>query len=172
MRVLVKISSWSLSLALMIAAGIFLILRMFGYVPYAIASDSMKNVYPLGSLVFVKNIPYRSISPGDTISFTTDKNSAVDTQRVVEVSDNGEYFYTRGDGSDSDGLTKINRKNVLGKVVFYVPFFGYVSVLGASSIGKAFLLILLVALLTLSAANKLLSAEESINADSKTAVGT
>ena len=172
MRLLVKIASWSLSGALIVSAAVFLILRMFGYVPYSVASDSMKNIYPVGSLVFVKNVPRRTVSPGDTISFTIDKGSGVDTQRVVRISDNGEYFYTRGDTDNSAVLTAVNAKNVLGKVAFNVPFFGYISLLGASSIGKAFLLILMVGLLVLSAANRLLSQQESVSTDGGTVVGT
>lgn len=166
----VKISARLMSGIFLVIAAAFMLMRMFGVIPYSVSSDSMEPAYRKGSLVFVRKTPCKSIKEGDIISYLSDINLNVSTQRVVSVSDDGKYFYTKGDAEIAERSTPVYYKNILGKTVFAVPWLGYISMWISSSIGKACTVILLVGLLALSAAGRLLSVQ-NLSGEKGKAVG-
>ncbi len=172
MKMFIRIISWSLSGVFIAAAAAFLLMRMFGYVPYTVVSGSMEPVYPVGSLVFVKNIPHESVKVGDSISFVLDKNLNVATHRVVKISDNKQYFYTKGDANDTVDAAPVYYKNILGRTEFSIPYLGYASIWLSSSVGKACAIILLVVLLALSVAERVFFGKEKFFLENEAVQGT
>lgn len=75
-----------------------------------------------GDLAIVKNVDPREIVVGEVITFYTDGKFV--THRVVDVLPNG--FVTKGDANNAPDIDPVYSNNVIGKVVFVVPYFGYV----------------------------------------------
>ena len=111
-------------------AIILVLLRMRGFGAYTVLSGSMEPEYRVGSLVYIKPVDIADLAEGDVISFSVN-NSTIVTHRIVEVvekvdSDGEEstYFRTKGDANtDVDG-SLVHENNVLGQLVFSIPFVG------------------------------------------------
>ena len=104
--------------------------RLVGLQPYTVLSGSMEPTYKTGSIIYVKKTDYHSLRVGDPISFMVNERT-VATHRIVEIvpdADDPETirFRTKGDNNDTaDGL--VHYKNVIGKVLFSIPYLGYVA---------------------------------------------
>lgn len=100
--------------------------RLIGFTPYTVLSGSMEPTYPVGSVVYVKKVDPSTLKVGDAITFRLTGN-VVATHRIIEVHSEGELgFRTQGDANETaDGITPATA--VIGKVVFGVPYLGYLS---------------------------------------------
>lgn len=108
--------------------------RLFGFRTYQVLSPSMKPDYPTGSLVYVKAVPAQDIKAGDVISFYI-SGSTVATHRVVEIREEENKFITKGDANAiNDAPTSMDK--LIGKVVFCIPFLGFVAAFMATTTGK------------------------------------
>lgn len=89
---------------------------------FVVQSGSMEPKIHTGSVVVsVKQNDYKQ---GDVISFYTDNSKkTVVTHRIVAELDNN--ILTSGDANNTVDSTKITKKDILGKVVFSVPYLGY-----------------------------------------------
>lgn len=66
-----------------------------------------------------------SYGVGDVITFgPRSKTKPPTTHRIVEVKDDGNYV-TRGDANTDDDMRTVSRYEVIGRVLFSVPFAGY-----------------------------------------------
>ena len=99
-----------------------------GFRPYAVDSDSMAPAFRAGDLLI--DAPVTSsdlLVTGDVITFhPTPAYTA--THRIVEIAPDG--IGTKGDANTTSDEGRIGRANVVGRVVFVVPFGGMV--LGAA----------------------------------------
>lgn len=123
---------WNLITTAVVAAAVLLAVllagvRVIGLQPFTVLSGSMRPAYEVGSLIYVKKIEASKIKPGDPITFVIDDNLKVATHRVVSVSEDGEYFTTKGDANEAEDGTPVYYKNIIGKPVFTIPYLGYVS---------------------------------------------
>ncbi|MCH7604785.1 signal peptidase I [Patescibacteria group bacterium] len=112
-------------IAFAIAASVFPITGNFQLL--VVQSGSMEPSIKTGGLVVIK--PAAEYNVGDVITFGTGtrKETAI-THRIYEKEvDNGRISYvTKGDANDSSDSNKVLKEDVIGKVLFSVPFFGYV----------------------------------------------
>jgi signal peptidase len=103
---------------------IFIIMiTVFNHV-FIIMSGSMTPSIKIDSVILVRNIEFKSIKKGDIITFKTDN---VITHRVVDKSQDNEgqyYLQTKGDANNINDEFKIYENNVIGKVVFTIPYIG------------------------------------------------
>lgn len=94
---------------------------------FTVQSGSMEPVVKTGSVVIVK--PQNEYYQGDIITFKdVEKPKVTITHRINSVveGDSGErLFETKGDANEGADLDKTSKENVLGKVVFNVPYLGY-----------------------------------------------
>lgn len=129
---------------------------IFGYSYYQVLTTSMQSEIPQGSLVLVHQ-GTDDIQVGDDITFMVSETD-VATHRCIEIVDdyNGtgmKAFNTQGvDNPHPDGHTMEN--NVIGKVVFHVPYLGKILALIADNlvwfvIGMVSVMVLISALRTL-----------------------
>lgn len=123
--------SWVLVALVVLLAIALAGVRIIGLRPFAVLSGSMEPEYPVGSLVYVKKTDPASLRVGDVITFMQSEDTVV-THRVVEILPDEEdetvlRFRTKGDGNDAEDGALVHHKNVLGRVVFTVPWLGYVS---------------------------------------------
>ena len=117
---------------LIVALAIALVgVRLFGIKAYCVTSGSMVPTYQVGSLVYVKSVDPEDLEVGDVISFMLDEDT-VATHRIVEIVPDDEdesviRFRTKGDANDSPDGSLVHCNNVIGKVVFSIPFVGYIA---------------------------------------------
>ena len=118
---------------------------------FLIASGSMEPNIPVGSLIFVLEVPVERIRENDVITFFSINELDIVTHRVRSVIDTGSgyVFITRGDANNTDD-TPLFYERVIGRVAFSVPgmnalvdTFKNIRYLGIAIIGIGFVLFIL-----------------------------
>jgi len=120
---------------LVIVVTLFLLPRFGGWRFDAILSGSMEPALPLGGVVFVQPVETGEISVGDIIAYRSGK--VLVTHRVVDViSEPGEpSFVTKGDANQAPDLSPVLASSVAGKVVFDIPYLGYLAAFVKTRLG-------------------------------------
>ncbi len=116
---------------LVVLCAVFLMgTRLLGYRVFTVVSGSMERTYPVGSLIYVKEVKgaeVRSIQVGDPITFVLNEDLVVATHRVIAIDAETEHFYTKGDENEIPDAAPVSFKNVVGVPKFCIPLLGYVS---------------------------------------------
>lgn len=113
--------------------GLFLILfapRWWGIDLRSVASGSMGPTIPVGSMVVIEPVEIEKILPGDIITFQSSEiMNRVVTHRVVEVTvmEGERAFRTKGDANDDPDLNLLPASKMLGRVLFDLPYLGFLS---------------------------------------------
>lgn len=120
------------------------ILPITGNVKFMIVqSGSMEPMIKKGSIVMVK--PATDYNIGDVITFNqyNPKNPPI-THRIVEIKqvDNQISYITKGDANKGEDGEGVSKKDIVGKVLFNVPYIGYV--VGALKKPQVFLLAIII----------------------------
>jgi signal peptidase I len=92
----------------------------------AVLSGSMEPSIKTGGVVFVK--PEPDYHAGDVISFSVAAGNKVSTtHRIVEVKTEGgkTTYITKGDANSEADNGEVDKRNVVGKVIFALPYAGY-----------------------------------------------
>lgn len=128
LKVISKTLSTVLISVVVLLAVLLAGVRLIGLTPYTVLSGSMEPKYHVGSIVYVKNVDVTTLKVGDSITFYLTGN-VIATHRIIEVHGAGTPdlgFRTKGDANETDdGI--IPATEVVGKVVFSIPYLGYVS---------------------------------------------
>lgn len=93
---------------------------------FTVQSGSMEPEIRTGSVIFVKNA--NSYEKGDVITRKNIGNSKITvTHRIVEkeTSENGTLFRTKGDANEDADSETFAKEEIIGKVLFNIPFLGY-----------------------------------------------
>lgn len=100
-------------------------IRIFGLQVFGVLTGSMEPAYPTGSLVYVKQVEPSTLRVNDVITFSLSPN-VIATHRIVEVvEENGATKYrTKGDANNAVDVSLVGAGNIIGKVVFSVPYLG------------------------------------------------
>lgn len=96
------------------------------YKGFVILTGSMTPNIKEDSVIIVKDIEFDSIKKGDIITFRT---SEIITHRVVDIlqdNDGKVYLQTKGDANNRNDDFKIYENDMIGKVVFVIPYIGKV----------------------------------------------
>lgn len=107
-----------------------------------VKSGSMEPAIHTGSVVVTRpEIEYRA---GEVITFKNKgdaKNSI--THRIVKAEGQGTsaVYTTKGDANNADDIGKVPKSDVIGKVMFSVPYFGYAVDFAKKPLGFALLII-------------------------------
>lgn len=118
--------------ALVVILAVLLVgVRLFGLQVFTVLSGSMEPTYHTGALIYVKEVDYKEIEPGQVITFMLDEDT-IATHRVVEVVPDNEdptvlRYRTKGDANDAEDGSLVHYKNVLGSPVFTIPYLGYLA---------------------------------------------
>lgn len=97
-----------------------------------VMSGSMEPTLPVGSVALIKKQAPSAFVEGDIMTFMSNDpalSGKVVSHRVIEVIDsenNGLMFLTKGDANEDPDLAAAIAPNVIGRVVFDVPYLGYV----------------------------------------------
>lgn len=104
-----------------VTAMVLLLPGIFGIRPYVVYSGSMEPGIPTGAVVFSREEDF-SPKEGDIITFRV--NDTVVTHRVIE-NRNG-ICTTKGDDNKTADPVSVEQSQIIGRVVFCLPYLGYV----------------------------------------------
>ncbi len=124
---------WNVALTCLLIAALgltaaFTGCRLVGLTPYTVTSGSMEPVYPVGSIIYVKQAAPQDIQVGEAITFYLDR-STVATHQVWAIE--GESFRTQGIANrDSEGnilhdAVPVPFEDLIGKPVACLPYLGF-----------------------------------------------
>lgn len=125
-------------LCVFLISAVFLVLTskrpVFGFQSMVVLTGSMEPTISVGSIVFVKGAS--QYQKGDIITFKNTNGNHV-THRLVEmVSDNGtEKYRLKGDANQDADTGLVDKKDIVGKTLFYVPYIGKLSQLLKTPVG-------------------------------------
>jgi len=126
---------------LVIVIALFLLPRFGGWRFDAVLSGSMEPALPLGGVVFIKPVEPADIGPGSIIAYRS--GEPLITHRVVDVIAESELsFITKGDANESPDLSPVPAASVVGRVVFDVPYLGYLAAFVKTPLGFLLAIIL------------------------------
>jgi signal peptidase len=101
-----------------------------------VKSGSMEPTLPVGSIVVIR--PAASYSVGDVITFGADTKTQIPTtHRIVGAQGEGanRTFTTRGDANDAPDQTTVRASDIHGKLVFDLPYVGFVLAFARTKLG-------------------------------------
>ena len=105
-------------------------LRLAGFRTLTVMSGSMEPNYPVGSMIYVKPVDYKTLKVGDVISYVAGDDKTIVTHRIDEIEVDGAdanvlRFRTKGDANATADSKLVHYKNVLGTPIITIPFIGY-----------------------------------------------
>ena len=111
--------------ALVIIAAVLLVLmKLCGWNMFSIDSSSMTPEYPVNTLVIVRDVEPEKIRTGDVITYVLNEDGVLVTHRVVDIDSQNRTFTTKGDANNTEDPAPVFWGNLVGKVVFGVPWIG------------------------------------------------
>ena len=119
-----NIISTALVVLVVLFAIVLLGVRLFGIRVYSILSGSMEPEYPVGALIYVKEIDPSEVEVGDVITYVL-PNETPATHRVVRIDAENRHFYTKGDANEAEDGAPVYFENLIGTPVFKLPYLGY-----------------------------------------------
>ncbi|MBE5868580.1 MAG: signal peptidase I [Lachnospiraceae bacterium] len=133
-RKMKKIWNWFTTVLVVLVVLLAVLLvgaRIVGFKVFTVLSGSMEPDYPVGSLIYVREVDPDDLESKDVITFMLDEN-IVATHRIIEViPDEADstvvYFRTKGDANNAADGKLVHSKNVIGTPVFTIPWLGYVA---------------------------------------------
>lgn len=100
--------------------------RLFGIQVFSVISGSMEPEYPVGSLIYVKEVDASEVEVNDVITYVL-PNDMPSTHRVISIDRQNQHFQTKGDANETPDGAPVHFKNLIGKPVFTIPLLGYVA---------------------------------------------
>lgn len=129
---------WSIVTTVILIVAVILCIafagvRVAGLTPYVVSSGSMEPMYPVGSLIYVKETDPADVQEGDSITFYMDNGTTVATHQVYKIDREEELFYTQGiNNRDSEGnilhdASPVAYQSLIGSPRFVIPYLGYIN---------------------------------------------
>lgn len=110
------------------------------YQMYIVQGGSMSPTFEMGSLAFVRAVEPQELSEGAIITYHSGgRGKTLTTHRIMKVHNEGSqlYFTTRGDANLVDDWLPVYPENIVGQVVFTVPYIGYLMYFSQTKAGIA-----------------------------------
>lgn len=121
-----------------------------------VQSGSMEPVIKMGSMVVVK--PSEDYKIGDMISFMNrvEREESI-THRIIdlEVIEGESFYITKGDANEDPDPRRVAKTEIIGKVLFSIPYFGYAVDFAKKPLGFALIIILPAAIIIFDEARKI-----------------
>ena len=152
---------------LLLLAAVLVPKLCFGMEMKAVMTSSMEPELPVGSLLVISPTDYDDIQIGDDITFVRDANLTLVTHRVISKDDETQKITTQGIANNvSDAPTSY--ENVVGKVVWSIPYVGYLVIYLGKPQGKIIAVTVIISLLAISfLIDKYSSDKEKTNKNNK-----
>lgn len=120
--------AFSIVLLLLLVSNLYLIIMqylindkeptIFGYSTAVVISGSMEPALAVNDMIL--NHAQDSYAVGDIITFQS--NGSLVTHRIVASAENG--FVTKGDANNASDIEPVLSENIVGKVIFKIPYAG------------------------------------------------
>ena len=120
--------------ALAILAALLILPTLLGYKSLAVLSGSMEPKYPVGSVVYAKEINPEELQVGDVVSYSIGGETLV-THRVFNILSEEQQIITKGDANETEDMNPVAYSSVVGKVHFHMPYLGYISIYAKTPLG-------------------------------------
>ncbi len=121
-----------------------------------VQSGSMEPVIKMGSMIVVK--PSEDYKIGDMISFMNrvEREESI-THRIIdlEVIEGESFYVTKGDANEDPDPRRVAKRDIIGKVLFSIPYFGYAVDFAKKPLGFALIIILPASIIILDEARKI-----------------
>ena len=113
------------------------VLPLFKLNPLSINNNNMMPDFKKGSLVLLVNTDPTEIYIDDVISYTNDVEPyKYDTNRVVDKIIQDRNFIVKGDNNKDKNEEPVSYISTLGKVVYKIPYLGYINNFITEPLGK------------------------------------
>jgi len=109
-----------------------------GVKTFVVRSGSMEPKIKTGSVVVV--FPKSDYKVGDVVTYGPNtKQKAPTTHRIISESgsEGRKFFLTKGDANNTPDTREISKREIIGKVMLTIPYFGYVVATAQKPIGFA-----------------------------------
>ncbi len=121
---------------LMTTAILLFLAPHFGWRVDAVSSGSMEPELKTGGVVITRPVAAEDIKVGDTITFNSPMNEALTSHRVIAIEDGSPFhFQTKGDANEDADPFILPAENVVGRICFHLPYFGYVTQFAKTPLG-------------------------------------
>ena len=107
-----------------------------------VQSGSMEPAIKMGSIVVVK--PADDYKIGDIISFgRVTETKGPTTHRIydIKVAENKVFYITKGDANNAPDQEEVPKREIIGKVLFSVPYIGFAVDFAKKPLGFAIIII-------------------------------
>jgi signal peptidase len=112
------------------------ILPLVNLNPLSVNSDNMEPNYTVGDLVLIREIDITKIYSDDVIAYTSYEGKyAYDISRILKKNIEKRHFEVRDD-NNPEATSEVSYVRVLGKVVYDIPYIGYVNNFISETRGK------------------------------------
>ena len=130
---------------------------------YVVLSGSMEPSISTGDVIVVDGVDPTEIEERDVITYLRNDAETPTTHRVVGITEQGDElaFVTQGDANDQPDASPVLASQIMGKVVFTIPYIGYVIEFVNTPTGFVALVIVPFVLLLLSEVYSVLAANGS-----------
>ena len=105
-------------------AVVLVVIRALGMQFFTVESGSMSPLYPINSLVVVREVEPETIEVGDVVTYVLNEDLVLVTHRVTEINASERTFTTKGDANTAEDPNPVLWDNVVGKVVLGLPGVG------------------------------------------------
>jgi len=137
---------YSIFVAFIVVVALLLIVSVLpitgNYKIMTVISGSMAPDIKMGSVVMVK--PVADYKIGDVITFGPySKTKAPTSHRIYDIKVEGgaPVYITKGDANNAPDARELQKKDILGKVLFSVPYVGYAVDFAKKPMGFALIII-------------------------------
>jgi len=116
-------------------------INLFGYEAKVVQSGSMEPYILTGSLIVIA--PAEQYRLGDVVTYGPDTSKSVPvTHRIVEKNSEGAraQFVTKGDANEDPDPIAVLQRDIIGKVMFSLPYLGYVIEFARTKLGFGLLI--------------------------------
>ena len=113
-----------------------------------VQSGSMAPAIKMGSVVVAK--PAENYQIGDVITFGPyTRTQAPTTHRIydIKVTDGNPVYITKGDANNAPDQREITKRDIVGKVLFSIPYLGYAVDFAKRPLGFSLIIIVPAALI-------------------------
>ena len=110
----------------------------------AVLTGSMEPELEVGSMIFTRTVEPETIEVGDIITFRPAINGEAQiTHRVIGIGRSSSiYFETKGDANATPDRSTVPARNMVGKVSFSIPYWGFAIEFLKTPLGFLFALVI------------------------------
>lgn len=155
-----------LLIILAILAAALLLPRIAGYQGMAVLTGSMEPNYPVGSLIYVKEVDPGQLALGDVITYRLNGSTVV-THRIVEIDEANQQITTKGDANEANDGQPIPYSDIVGRADFNIPYLGFIAIYSKTPVGIAAVCGVLVAIILLTFLPEIFGPDEEENKGEK-----